>query len=65
MNQEAPDPRTAHDVERTRQEREFKIGSIGFSDSSGILLASVLAMPTELQLCKAQVARGKMFCKGL
>ncbi|KAF7439942.1 battenin CLN3 protein [Pleurotus ostreatus] len=65
VNQEAPDPRTAHDVERTRQEREFKIGSIGFSDSSGILLASVLAMPTELQLCKAQVARGKMFCKGL
>ncbi|KAF9492666.1 batten's disease protein Cln3 [Pleurotus eryngii] len=65
VNQEAPDPGTAHDVERTRQEREFKIGSIGFSDSSGILLASVLAMPTELQLCKAQVARGKMFCKGL
>ncbi|KAF9525288.1 batten's disease protein Cln3 [Crepidotus variabilis] len=54
-----------NDIEWTRQEREFKIGSIGFADSTGILLASLLSMPTEVELCKAQVARGKMLCKGL
>ncbi|KAI0074590.1 batten's disease protein Cln3 [Panus rudis PR-1116 ss-1] len=53
------------DPERAKQEREFKIGSIGFSDSTGILLASLVSMPTEVELCKAQVARGKMLCKQL
>lgn len=65
INQEHPDPSTAHDIERTRQEKEFKIGSIGFADSSGILFASLLAVPTELELCKAQVRSGKFLCKGL
>lgn len=55
------------DVEReiAKQEREFKIGSIGFADSTGILLASIIAVPTEVGLCRAQVARGKMLCKAL
>lgn len=53
------------DIERSRQELEFKIGSLGFSDSSGILLAALLAVPTEVGLCRAQVARMKMFCKEL
>lgn len=65
VNHEPPDPSTNNDIERTRQEREFKIGSIGFSDSLGILFASILAVPTELELCKAQVRRGKLLCKGL
>jgi battenin len=52
-------------MERTGQEQEFRIGSIGFSDSSAILLASLLAVPTELELCKTQVRRGKLLCKGL
>jgi len=65
INQERPDPSTVIDMERSKQELEFKIGSLGFSDSSGILLAAVLAVPTELELCRAQVARMKMFCKGL
>ncbi|KAK0194478.1 batten's disease protein Cln3 [Armillaria mellea] len=60
VNQEHPDPNAANDVERTRQEREFKIGSIGFADSSGILLASLVAVPTEVRLCRAQVRRGKL-----
>ena len=51
--------------ERARQEREFKIGSIGFADSSGILLASLLAVPTEISLCRSQVARGKHICAEL
>jgi len=55
----------AHNHERERQEREFKIGSIGFADSSGILLASLLSMPTEIGLCHAQVARGKHLCAEL
>ncbi|KAI5119476.1 hypothetical protein M0805_007210 [Coniferiporia weirii] len=57
-----PDPLRA---ERVKQEREFQIGSIGFADSSGILLASLLAMPTEIGLCRAQVARGKLLCTEL
>ena len=51
--------------ERAKQEREFRIGSIGFADSMGILSASLIAMPTEVGLCKAQVSRGKMLCKAL
>ncbi|KAF8065266.1 batten's disease protein Cln3 [Lyophyllum atratum] len=65
INQEEPDPQSVHNLERTNQEKEFKIGSIGFADSSGILFASLLAVPTEIALCNAQVRRGKMFCKGL
>jgi len=64
INQEPPDP-NVHDIERIRQEKEFKVGSIGVSDSFGILFASLLAVPTELELCKAQVRRGKLLCKGL
>ena len=69
INHEPPSSPLSHstmnDVEWTRQEREFKIGSIGFSDSTGILLASLIAMPTEVELCKAQLRRGKLLCKGL
>lgn len=65
VNQEQPDPSSMHDPELAKQEREFKIGSIGFADSSGILLASILAVPTEVELCRAQVARGKYLCQGL
>jgi battenin len=64
-NQESPDPNTSHNIEKTRQEREFKIGSLGFADSTEILLASILAVPTEIELCKAQLRRGKMFSKDL
>ena len=62
INQERP---SHHDAERAMQEKEFKIGSVGFADSTGILLASLLAMPTEIGLCQAQVDRGKMLCREL
>ncbi|TFK31683.1 batten's disease protein Cln3 [Crucibulum laeve] len=65
INQETPSVDASQNIERARQEREFKIGSIGFADSTGILVASLLAVPTEVNLCKAQVHRGKMLCKGL
>ncbi|KNZ79124.1 Protein BTN1 [Termitomyces sp. J132] len=65
INQERPNPLSMHDPERAAQEKEFKIGSIGFADSLGILFASLLAVPTELKLCKVQINRGKMFCKSL
>ena len=64
VNQEKHDT-TGVDPERTKQEREFKIGSIGLADSAGILMASLLAVPTEIELCRAQVGRGKTFCKSL
>ncbi|PCH36868.1 batten's disease protein Cln3 [Wolfiporia cocos MD-104 SS10] len=51
--------------ERARQEREFRIGAIGLADGTGILLASVLAVPTEVALCRAQVRRGRELCKQL
>ena len=65
VNQERIDPQSDHDSERTKQEREFKIGSIGFADSLGIVCASLVAVPTEVELCRTQVRRGKMLCKGL
>ena len=64
INQEKHDTPGAH-PERAKQEREFKIGSIGLADSAGILAASLLAVPTEVGLCHAQVARRKMFCESL
>jgi battenin len=51
--------------EIARQEQEFRIGSIGFADSFGILIASLIAMPTEVGLCNTQVQRGKHLCKEL
>ncbi|KDQ09562.1 hypothetical protein BOTBODRAFT_117036 [Botryobasidium botryosum FD-172 SS1] len=57
--------REEEETERSKQEREFKIGSIGFSDGLGILTASLIAMPTELELCKAQVRRGKSLCMAI
>lgn len=63
INQERSDP--GADPERAKQEREFKIGSVGFADSLGILCASIVAVPTEVELCKAQVRRGKTLCQGL
>ena len=64
VNQEQAD-QIVGDPEMSKQEGEFKIGSIGFADSMGILLASILSVPTEMNLCRAQVHRGKMLCKGL
>jgi len=41
------------------------MGAIGLADSLGILVASLVAMPTEMALCRAQVARGRPLCEGL
>jgi len=62
INQERSD---SSDPETAKQEKEFKIGSVGFSDSSGIMLASLVSMPLELSLCAAQVNRGKGLCRSL
>lgn len=56
---DSPDPETA------KQEKEFMIGSMGFPDSSGIILAVLISMPIELSLCAAQVKRGKGLCRSL
>ena len=47
------------------QERAFKMGAIGLADSLGILAASLVAMPTEILLCRAQVSRGRSLCQAL
>ncbi|KAI8974779.1 batten's disease protein Cln3 [Trametes punicea] len=68
INQErrdVPGAGAGAEAERAKQEREFRIGSIGLSDSAGILMASLLAVPTEIELCRAQVARGKTICQSL
>ena len=51
------------DPEIAKQEKEFKMGSMGVPDSSGIILATLLAMPLEMGLCAAQVKRGKGLCR--
>ncbi|KAH9834839.1 batten's disease protein Cln3 [Rhodofomes roseus] len=69
VNQEADAQGVALDTEesreRARQEREFKIGSIGIADGAGILLASIVSVPTEMKLCRTQVGRGRTLCEGL
>ncbi|KZT08122.1 batten disease protein Cln3 [Laetiporus sulphureus 93-53] len=65
VNRETPPADAVGDPEREKQEREFKIGSIGLADSVGILCAALVAVPTELELCRVQVARGKVFCESL
>ena len=51
------------DAERTLQSRAFQIGSIGFADATGILLANIVAV--EVGLCRMQVKSGKGGCVGL
>lgn len=53
------------DPEVAKQEKEFKIGSVGMSDAVGIILAVLLSMPIEVSLCAAQVKRGKGLCRSL
>jgi len=67
LNQNPPDTDTDTDIdaERILQSRAFQIGSIGFADATGILLASVIAVPVEVGLCRMQVKRGKGICAGL
>ena len=42
---------------------EFRIASIGFADTCGILAASLLATWLEPVLCLDQVSRGKDLCR--
>lgn len=62
INQEKSD---SSDPETAKQEKEFKIGSMGVPDSIGIILAVLLSMPLELSLCAIQVKGGKDLCRSL
>ncbi|GAA5943219.1 amino acid transporter YHC3 [Sporobolomyces koalae] len=53
------------DQVRRQQEKEFKIASVGFADTSGILVASLIATVLEPALCRDQVRRGRTFCTEL
>ncbi|KAK4048076.1 battenin CLN3 protein [Microbotryomycetes sp. JL221] len=63
----AGDPESSASVNLSRRamEREFKIASVGFADTLGILCASLVASALEPALCKAQVARGRTLCREL
>ncbi|GAA6023232.1 hypothetical protein JCM11491_006488 [Sporobolomyces phaffii] len=50
---------------RREQEKEFRIASVGFADTSGILVASVVASGLEPWLCARQVSRGRTLCRQL
>ncbi|KAL1663367.1 batten's disease protein Cln3 [Schizophyllum commune] len=45
---------SAGDERLRAAQREFLIGSLGFSDSVGILLASIVSVPVEVALCKVR-----------
>ena len=53
------------DKGRREREREFRIASVGFADTLGILVASGVASALEPWLCRLQVERGRTFCKEL
>lgn len=65
VNTDAVDDPAGADRADTRaaQEHEFRIGCVGFGDTLGILVASIVSMPLQLELCSAQVARGYTLCK--
>ena len=67
LGQEARPDETDNEyqVERKKQGREFIVGSSLMGVYFGIILASLLAMPMEIGLCSAQVARGKELCMTL
>lgn len=48
---------------RREREREFRIASVGFADTLGILTASLVSSVLEPTLCNAQVSRGRTLCK--
>ncbi|SCV72400.1 BQ2448_3937 [Microbotryum intermedium] len=48
--------------ERRKLEKEFKIASVGFADTLGILMASLVASGLEPWLVRQQVARGRTLC---
>ena len=52
----------AADAQWRQQAKEFRMGSMGFADSFGILLASLIAIPTEVGLCRLQQLRGDILC---
>lgn len=45
------------------QEHEFRIGCVGFGDSLGILIASLISMPLQVGLCEHQVHTGRSLCQ--
>ncbi|SCZ92260.1 BZ3500_MvSof-1268-A1-R1_Chr5-2g07743 [Microbotryum saponariae] len=51
--------------ERKKLEREFRIASVGFADTLGILMASLVATGLEPWLVRQQVARGRTLCLNL
>lgn len=53
------------DDDKSRLEREFRIGATGAADSCGILFASLISMPLETSLCAMQVERGRATCRDL
>ena len=59
INHEPPDPNIRNNIEQTRQEQEFKIGSIGFVNSTGILFAAIFAVPK----CKSELLSKGLWTK--
>ncbi|GAA5976819.1 hypothetical protein JCM5350_007257 [Sporobolomyces pararoseus] len=53
------------DSRRKEQEKEFRIASVGFADTSGILIASLISSVLEPKLCQTQVRNGRTYCNQL
>ena len=51
--------------ERREREREFRIASVGFADTLGILLAALVSTKVEPWLCATQVSKGRTLCQQL
>lgn len=45
------------------KEREFSLGSVSISDSSGTLISAFLGIYLEPTLCKHQVDTGRPWCR--
>lgn len=49
-------------AELEAQAHEFQIGCVGLADTFGILVASLVSIPLQVWLCRAQVANGRDLC---
>ncbi len=45
------------------EDREFRMGAVGISDSSGIVIAAIISMWLEKSLCRYQIRDGRPWCE--
>ncbi|WWC72976.1 uncharacterized protein I206_106940 [Kwoniella pini CBS 10737] len=64
-NESQNENENSKEKEKENLKKEFRIGSVGAADSTGILFASLISIPLELNLCNSQIEQGRTMCRDL